>query len=58
MADTVQVNATLPEALWRPFKVLLAQRGQTYAQWLRDHMQAALRDEERRQALLRAKRDR
>lgn len=51
MKATAQVNAHIPETLWRPFKAMLALRGQTYTEWLRDHMQVALREEERRRQL-------
>jgi hypothetical protein len=49
--DMVQVKAEVPRDLWRQFKVLLAVRDESYAQWLRDHIVATLREEDRVQRL-------
>jgi hypothetical protein len=51
--DTVQLKAHIPRGMWHQFKVLLAVRDQSYAQWLRAHIDATLREEARRQQLMR-----
>jgi len=49
--ERVQVKAEIPRELRRQFAVLLAAREQSFAGWLRDHMQATLSEAERRRKL-------
>lgn len=57
MEDPVQVKGYVPHELKRRFFVLLAEREQSFAEWLRQHMEATLWEEARRKIVAAARQE-